>query len=89
MYSIYKRSNMYNKSIVIIIIIGLVIASFGCPAYSQAPPDPSSVERATRESDRQIREEVEEKLRVPPKEPPKIEEEEELPAHDILPTHPE
>jgi len=56
---------------IIVTIIWLGVLSFYRTAY------PQIIDRATREADRPIREDVEKKLRVIPKKPPKIEEEEE------------
>lgn len=47
-----------------------------CSHEGSTQPDPASVDRATREVDRHVREEVEERLLPAPGKPPKIEEEE-------------
>jgi len=60
-----------------LIIFFLALSAAFCPgAYGQLPPE-SAVDRATREVDRPIREEAEEKLMAVPKKIPKVKEGEE------------
>ena len=49
-------------------------------AYAQPPPTPASLDQATKEVDRDVREDLQRKYYKPPKKPPKIEEEIEAPA---------
>lgn len=67
---------MYNKKVIIILIITAILLYNSAPAYSQVPTQ-SDVDKVTTEADRPVREEAEEKLKVIPKEPPEIEKEEE------------
>ena len=72
---------MKNITLVIIAFIGMLMGGgvfFNPFVYAQVLPQ--DVEKATRETDRPIRQEVEEKLKRPPEKLPEIkEEEEELP----------
>jgi hemolysin activation/secretion protein len=64
-----------KKRLYLSLLAALLALFLAVESYSQ--PSPASVDQATREVDRSVREEVEERLTPAPKAPPKIEEKEE------------